>query len=154
MKITRKEVEKIQQLGLPPNEQIAYAYLVYTTGIDVFYKPNQVYLERQVVTNSKGQKVEVYTNTMAYEDLALVMFGFAPILFATDYHWELFLWGDSALKVTGDMDLGVPNTYFEYELEWSSEALMGVDQMNIPESIRPFATPRNPYSRRELWKSQ
>lgn len=28
------------------------------------------------------------------------------------------------------------------------------DQFNIPEDIRPFDTGRNPYARKELWKSQ
>ena len=28
------------------------------------------------------------------------------------------------------------------------------DQMNLPEDIRPFNTPRNPHARAELWKSQ
>ena len=47
-------------------EQVDYAYLAYNNGIDVFFKPNQVYLVRQVLTNSKGQKVEVYIGTQAY----------------------------------------------------------------------------------------
>ena len=32
--------------------------------------------------------------------------------------------------------------------------VIAVDQMNIPEDIRPFDTGRNPHSRAELWKSQ
>lgn len=28
------------------------------------------------------------------------------------------------------------------------------DQMNIPEDIRPFNTPKNPFARSQLWKSQ
>lgn len=31
---------------------------------------------------------------------------------------------------------------------------MQEDQLNIPEDIRPYDTPRNPYARKELWKSQ
>lgn len=38
-------------------EQVRYAYLIYHTGMDVFYEPNGIYVARQVVTNSKGQKV-------------------------------------------------------------------------------------------------
>ena len=52
------------------------------------------------------------------------------------------------------MDLGVPNTWFEYEQEWSTELAIAIDQMNIPEDIRPYNTPRNPHARKELWKSQ
>jgi len=32
--------------------------------------------------------------------------------------------------------------------------VIAVDQMNIPEDIRPFDTGRNPHARAELWKSQ
>ena len=91
-----------------------YAYLVYNLGLDVFYFPNQVYLARQVVTNSKGQKVEIFWNSFTFEDMALLNVGFAPILETIDYHWEIFLWADPPIKVTGDLDLGIANTWFEY----------------------------------------
>lgn len=48
--ITRKEVEHIVKLGLTPEEQVDYAYLAYTIGLDVFYLSNQVFVARQVVT--------------------------------------------------------------------------------------------------------
>ena len=38
--ITRKEVEFIVKLGLTPEEQVDYAYLVYNIGLDVFYFAN------------------------------------------------------------------------------------------------------------------
>lgn len=147
-------MEHIVKLGLTPLEQVDYAYLAYTLGLDVFYFPNQVYIARQVVTNSKGQKVEIYWNSFCFEDLSTLNVGFAPILETIDYHWEIFLWADNAIKVTGDLDLGVPNTWFEYEQELSTEMVIAQDQMNIPEDIRPFNTPRNPHARSELWKSQ
>ena len=50
-------MEHIVKLGLSPLEQVDFAYLAYNIGLDVFYHPNQVYIARQVVTNSKGQKV-------------------------------------------------------------------------------------------------
>lgn len=52
------------------------------------------------------------------------------------------------------MDLGVPNTWFEYEQEWSTEMVIATDQMNIPEDIRPFNTPKNPHANKQLWKGQ
>ena len=107
-------------MGFTPMEQVYFAWLVYHTGIDIFYEPNGVYIARQVLTNSKGQKVEVFTNSMAFEDLSQVNVNFAPILESVDYHWEIFLWADPPIKVTGDLDLGVPNTWFEYMQEWSS----------------------------------
>ena len=101
-------------MGFSPLEQVDYAYLVYNLGLDVFYFPNQVYLARQVVTNSKGQKVEIFWNSFTFEDMALLNVGFAPILETIDYHWEIFLWADPPIKVTGDLDLGIANTWFEY----------------------------------------
>jgi len=52
--------------------------------------------------------------------LSVLNVNFAPVLEAVDYHWEIFLWADPPIKVTGDLDLGVPNTWFEYETEWST----------------------------------
>jgi hypothetical protein len=78
--ISRKEVEYIVQMGFSPNEQVRFAFLAYHMGLDIFYQPNGVYAVRQVVTNSKGQKVEVYWNAMVFEDLSLLNVNFAPIL--------------------------------------------------------------------------
>lgn len=47
-------------------EQVAFAWLAYHNGYDVFYECNQVYVARQVVTNSKGQKVELFFNAMCF----------------------------------------------------------------------------------------
>lgn len=66
IQITRKEVEHIVKLGFTPLEQVDFAYLAYNLGLDVFYTPNQVYIARQVVTNSKGQKVEVFWNSFCW----------------------------------------------------------------------------------------
>ena len=38
--ITRKECEHIIKLGLNPDEQVDFAYIAYTTGLDVFYLTN------------------------------------------------------------------------------------------------------------------
>lgn len=70
-----------------------------------------------MVTNSKGEKVEILWNVQVLEDLAKLPVGFAPVSEMVDYHWEIFLWSDPMIKVTGDLDLGVPNTWFEYECE-------------------------------------
>jgi hypothetical protein len=113
-----------------------------------------MFIARQVVTNSKGEKVEVLWNAHAYEDLSMLPVGFAPVLEVVDYHWEIFLWGDPPIKPQNDFDLGVPQTWFEYECEWMAEALMVEDQFNIPEDQRPYNIPKNPYCRKELWRSQ
>jgi len=44
--LTRKEALRIQQLGLTPEEEVDYAYLVVNNGIDVFYEGNQAYFAR------------------------------------------------------------------------------------------------------------
>ena len=38
--LTRREALRIQQIGLTPNEEIDYAYMVVNLGIDVFYESN------------------------------------------------------------------------------------------------------------------
>lgn len=131
-----------------------FAYLVFHMGLDVFYNPNQVFVARQVLTNSKGEKVEVLWNCQAFEDLSLLNVGFAPIKESVDYHWEIFLWADPMIKVTGELDLGVPNTWFEYEQEWLGEMVGIEDQFPLPEDMRPYPSPRNPNCRKELWRSQ
>lgn len=75
------------KLGLSPPEQVDYAYLVYNLGLDVFYMANGMYLARQVVTNSKGQKVEIFWNTFCWEDLSTLNVNFSPIYENMDYHW-------------------------------------------------------------------
>lgn len=152
--ITRKESEWITKLGLSPQEQVDFAYIAYNIGLDVFYFSNQMFVARQVVTNSKGEKVEVLWNAQAYEDIALLNVGFAPVLESVDYHWEIFLWADPPIKPNNDFDLNVPCTWFEYEQEWWMESNFQEDQMNLPEDERPYPTPRNPHCRKELWRSQ
>jgi hypothetical protein len=152
--ITRREAEYITTLGLTPEEQVDFAYIVYNIGIDVEYDTNAVFVARQVVTNSKGENVEILWNHQAYEDLALLPVGFAPVSENIDYHWEIFLWADPMLKPSGDLDLGVPNTWFEYEQEWSNEMVGVEDQMPIPEDIRQFPSPKHPNCQKELWRSQ
>ena len=147
-------MEYIVKLGFTPMEQVYVAWMVYHMGFDLFYEPNGVYVARQVVTNSKGQKIEVFMNSLAFEDLSQVNVNFAPILESVDYHWEIFLWADPPIKVTGDIDLGVPNTWFEYMQELSSEMNIAWDQSNIPEDARRFDTGRNPHATTGLWKSQ
>lgn len=115
---------------------------------------NQVYSARQVVTNSKGQKVEVYWNHQSFEDLSMVPVGHAPILESPEIHWEIFLWGETAHRALHDFDLGVPNTWFEYEEEMWNDQCFTEDAMHMPEGVRRFPTEKNPHSNRELWKSQ
>ena len=48
--LTKKEALKIQSMGFSPYEELDYAYLVVNNGIDVFFRGNNAYAIRQVVT--------------------------------------------------------------------------------------------------------
>lgn len=151
--ITRREAERITQMGLDPDEQVDFAYLVYNNGIDVFYEGNSVYVARQVLTNAKGQKTEVYWNALAYEDSSMVPVGNAPVLEMVDYTWEIFLWGETPIHPLVDFDLSVPATWFEYEEEnWNFLNILE-DQYSLPEDLRRRGV-KSPHASKELWKSQ
>ena len=57
--IRRKDAEYITSLGFDPDEEVDFAYIAHNNGIDLRYKPNQVFVGRQVVTDSKGRKQEI-----------------------------------------------------------------------------------------------
>lgn len=151
--ITRKEAEHITRLGLSPDEEVDYAYIAYNIGLDVFYKSNGVYVARQVVTNSKGEKTEVYWNAQAFEELSFVPVGNAPIIEMPDYTWEIFLWGEPAIHPLVDFDLCVPATWFEYEEENWNEMNIQEDQYTLPDNLRKKSD-KHPNSSKELWRSQ
>lgn len=152
--ITRKEAEFITKLGLNPDEEVDYAYIAHNIGLDVFYLGNQIYTARQVITNSKGEKVEVYWNSQAFEDLSMLNVGMAPVLEHIDYHWEIFLWGEPAIHPLVEFDLSVPGTWFEYEEETWQYLNIQEDQCTIPEEQRVYPSPKHPNCSRTLWKSQ
>lgn len=151
--ITRKEAEHITTLGLNPDEEIDFAYIAYNIGLDVFYKPNSIYVGRQVVTDSKGEKQEIYINGQAYEDMSVLNIGHAPSYTHTDYHWEIFLWGELAIHPLVDFDLSVPATWFEYEEENWAEYNMLEDQFSLPEDLRKESE-KHPNCSKEIWYSQ
>ena len=127
---------------------------MHNNGLDPFYEANQMYVARQVVTNSKGEKVEIMWNYQVFEDLTLVPVGHSPTRLDRDIHWEIFLWGEPPIKVVMDFDMSVPHTWFEYEDEMWSQRIFVEDQNTIPEGKRRFPTPKHPNCNKELWKSQ
>ena len=151
--ITRAEAEHITRLGLTPDEEVDFAYLAYHNGIDIYYLANQVYTTRQVLTNSKGEKTEVFWNAQGFEDIAMVPVGHAPILEQTDNHWEIFLWGEPAIHPLVDFDLSVPNTWFEYEEEMWGEQNMLEDQPTLTDDLRRTSE-KHPNCSKELWRSE
>ena len=151
--LTRKEALKIQQIGFTPDEEVDFAYLVVNNGIDVFYEGNQAYVLRQVVTNSKGEKVEILWPAATYDEMTQMSFGNAPV-------WEIHenLWdpipGELPIRMQADYDLGVPYSFFEYEMDSKIHCMMTEDQMYIPENERPFPSKKNPHATTALWRPQ
>lgn len=151
--LTRREALRIQQLGLTPTEEIDYAYLVVNLGIDVFYESNQAYICRQVVTNSKGEKVEVLWPSSTYDEMTMMVYGNAPIWEMHENPWDPIP-GELPIRVHPDYDLGVPYTWFEYEMDSRIHYLMSEDQMGIPEDSRPFPSVKNPNASSHHWRPQ
>jgi hypothetical protein len=69
------------------------------------------------VTNSKGEKVEVYWNSMVWEEMSMVYTGNNPTDEIVEHPWEIFLWGEYGIHPLVDFDLSVPKSWFEYEEE-------------------------------------
>jgi len=151
--LTRKEALRIQQMGFTPDEEVDFAYLTVNNGLDVFYEGNQAYFARQVVTNSKGEKTEVLWPSGTYDEMTQMVFGNAPI-------WEMHenLWdpipGELPIRIHPDYDLGVPYSFFEYEMDSRIHSLMAEDQMYPPEDKRPFPSPKNPHCSSAMWRPQ
>ena len=151
--LTRREALRIQTFGLTPEEEVDFAYMTVNMGIDVFYEGNQAYVMRQVVTNSKGEKVEVLWPASTYDEMTQMRFGNAPIWEMHENPWD-FIPGELPIRVHPDYDLGVPYTWFEYEMDNRMHQQMVEDQMGIPEDARPFDTGKNPHASKTMWRSQ
>lgn len=151
--LTRREALRIQQLGFTPEEEVDYAYLVVNNGLDVFYQPNQAYVARQVVTNSKGEKVEVLWPSATYDEMTMMVYGNAPIWEMHENPWDPIP-GELPIRIHPDYDLQVPFTWFEYETDSRIHSLMTEDQMYIPEDVRPFGGEKNPHASSSKWRPQ
>jgi len=57
--LSDEEYEEIRSIGLTPHEELDVAYLCKNFGMDIFFVPDEHTIGRQVVENSKGEKVEV-----------------------------------------------------------------------------------------------
>lgn len=62
--------------------------------------------------------------------------------------------GEAPVSYMPDYELGVPASYFEYEIDNRLHYLMTYDQQFIPESERPCPVEKNPNCFAELWKPQ
>jgi len=122
-------------------------------GLDVFYEANQACVARQVVTNQKGEKVEVLWPAATYDEMTQMVFGNAPIWEYHEHSWDPIP-GELPIRVHPDIDLGVPYTWFEYEMDGRLHHWMTDDNISIPEDVRPFPAERNPHCRSETWRPQ
>ena len=151
--LTRKEALRIQTFGFTPDEEVDFAYLVVNNGIDVFFERNQAYVARQVVTNSKGEKEEILWPTATYDEMTNMPYGKAEIWEYHENPWD-FIPGELPIRIQPDYDLGVPYTWFEYEVDSRIHAGMVNDQIYIPEDEREFGTQKNPHCHTHTWRPQ
>jgi hypothetical protein len=105
------------------------------------------------VTNSKGEKVEVLWPAATFDEMTMMVFGNAPIWEMHENPWDPIP-GELPIKIHPDYDLGVPFTWFEYEMDGRLHSLMTEDQMYPPEDVRPFPAVKNPNCNSSIWRPQ
>lgn len=151
--LTKKEALKITSIGLSPFEELDYAYLVVNNGIDVFYPDNNAYLVRQVVTNSKGEKVECLFPAFEGDEFTYMPFSQKAGYERMDHAWDPVP-GEPPVCPVPDYELGVPHSFFEYEMDNRLHMIMCFDQQGIPEEQRPCPLPKNPACSKDYFRPQ
>jgi hypothetical protein len=154
--VTREEAEYIRTLGLTPDDEVELAYWYKNAGIDIYYPLNFTYVVRQVVTNSKGEKVEVMWPFLSWEDCADLSVDTAlqELPYYNIRHWEAYS-GDEWYKYVNNIDLGVPDTFHEYERNTRFMLNVISDQLEeLPDDMRPWPSAPNPHCRNELFREQ
>ena len=69
-------------------------------------------------------------------------------------HWEAFS-GDEWYKYVNSQDLGVPDTWFEYDKNTRFIIRILSDQLVEPsDKFRTYPSPRHPNCRKEFWSPQ
>ena len=82
-----------------------------------------------------------------------MVLGNAPIWEMHENPWDPIP-GELPIRVHPDIDLGVPYSWFEYEMDSRIHFLMTEDQMYIPEDVRPYPADKNPHCYSYLWRPQ
>ena len=85
--------------------------------------------------------------------MTMMVYGNAPVWEMHENPWDPIP-GELPIRIHPDYDLQVPYTWFEYETDGRIHYLMTEDQMYIPEDVRPFGTPKNPFASSEKWRPQ
>jgi len=83
----------------------------------------------------------------------MMVFGNAPIWEMHENPWDPIP-GELPIRIHPDYDLGVPYTFFEYEMDARLHNGMTEDQMYIPEDARPFPSPKNPHCSKDMYRPQ
>lgn len=151
--LTKKEALHIQTFGLSPWQELDYAYIAVNNGFDIFFNENHGYLARQVVTNSKGEKVECLFPSSEQDEFTYFNYSTHSGMERMDHVWDPVP-GEAPICPHPDYELGVPASYFEYEIDNKMHTIMTRDQTFIPEDVRPCPVEKNPNCTSEYWKPQ
>lgn len=90
---------------------------------------------------------------MEQDELTYLSFSCHPGSERMDFVWDPVP-GEAPYCPMPDYELGVPASYFEYEIDNRLHFLMIFDQQYIPESERPCPVPKNPHCSAEYWRPQ
>lgn len=85
--------------------------------------------------------------------MTMMVYGNAPIWDMHENPWDPIP-GELPIRVHADYDLGVPFTFFEYEMDSRMHYLMTEDQIYIPEDARPYPSVKNPHCNSAHWRPQ
>lgn len=90
---------------------------------------------------------------MEQDEITYINFSTAPGLERWDNAWDPVP-GEAPICPMPDYELGVPASYFEYEIDNKMHLLMTHDQSYIPEPERPCPVPKNPHCSKDYWRPQ
>lgn len=105
------------------------------------------------IFSSKGEKVECLFPANEPDEFTYMPFSNHSGDERMDHVWDPVP-GEPPVSPMPDYELGVPASYFEYEIDNRLHYLMCFDQQYIPESERPCPVPKNPHCSADYWKPQ
>ncbi len=115
------------------------------------------------LSSSKGEKVEVLWPGATYDEMTMMVYGNAPVWEMHENPWDPIP-GELPIRIHPDYDLGVPYTWFEYEMDSRMHTNMVSprscnpaqvnDQIYPPEDVRPFPSEKNPHCSKDIWRPQ
>jgi hypothetical protein len=106
-----------------------------------------------ILFSSKGEKVECLFPTNEADEFTYVNYSMHIGFERMDDAYDPVP-GEPPICPMPDYELGVPYSFFEYEMDSKIHGLMVFDQQFIPESERPFDQGKHPHCSKTLWKPQ